>query len=56
MGGKGSGRPRMTLKRTLIKICSLLGDIQEELEATNATMSVLEQRLQYYTKTVSKRC
>jgi hypothetical protein len=55
MGGKGSGRPRMSYKRTLIEICSLLGDIQEELEATNASMSVLKQRLRYYTKTVSKR-
>lgn len=55
MGGKGSGRPRMSYKRTLIEICRLLEDVQDELEATNATLRVLKQRLRYYTRTVSKR-
>jgi hypothetical protein len=56
MGGKGSGRPKMSCRRTLMEICRLQEEILEELEATNATMSVLMQRLRYYTKTVSKRC
>jgi len=39
----------MSYKRTLIEICRLLEEIQEELDATNASMRVLKQRLRYYT-------
>jgi hypothetical protein len=55
MGGKGSGRPRMSYKKTLIEICRLQDEIHEELEAANAAIGVLDQRLRYYIKTVNKR-
>jgi hypothetical protein len=55
MGGKGSGRRRVSYKRTLIEIYRLLEEIEDDLGATNATMRVLMQRLLYYTKTGSKR-
>jgi hypothetical protein len=40
MGRKGSGRPKMSYKRTLAEICGLLRGIDEQLEAINAKMSV----------------
>jgi hypothetical protein len=55
MGGKGSGRPRMSCKQTLVEILRLTDEIQGQLEANYNTMNVLMQRLLYYTKTVNKR-
>lgn len=55
MGGKGSGRPKMSIKDTLEEIRRLQEEIQSQLEANYGTMGVLMQRVLYYTKTVSKR-
>ena len=55
MGGKGSGRPKMSYKKTLKEIQRLQEEIQSQLEANYGTLNVLMQRIRYYTKTVSKR-
>jgi bifunctional DNase/RNase len=55
MGGKGSGRRKMSFKETVTEIHDLLDEIQERLEATIDSMDVLDQRVRYYTETVSKR-
>jgi hypothetical protein len=45
----------MSFRDTLAEIHGLLEEINDQLEACNAKMSVLAQRVRYYTKTVSKR-
>jgi hypothetical protein len=45
MGGKGSGRPKMSIKETLEEIRRLQEEIQSQLKANCGTMGVLMQRV-----------
>jgi uncharacterized coiled-coil protein SlyX len=55
MGGKDSGKPRISYEATLEEINELLVEIQGQLEAAHNKMNTLAQRVLYYTKTVSNR-
>jgi hypothetical protein len=55
MGGKGSGRPIISYDETFEEIKDSLNEIQDLLETAHKKMDILNQRILYYTKTVSKR-
>jgi hypothetical protein len=55
MGGKGSGRRILSYEETFEEINESLRLIQDLLETAHKKIAILEQRILYYTKTVSKR-
>ncbi len=55
MGGKGSGRPKISREETLEVINEQLTELQGWVETSYYKMRNLEQLVRYYTDTVSKR-
>ena len=56
MGGKGSGRRILSYEETFEEITDSLDEIRDLLETAHKKMDILNQRILYYRKTVSKRC